>query len=376
MKIAHLTSVHNRFDTRIFSKMSVSIVAHGCEVSLVVCDGKGNESIQGVNIYDVGFVRGRFNRMRVAPHKVFTKALTLDVDIYHLHDPELIPIGVKLINLGKLVIFDSHEDVPKQILGKPYLNHFFRLIISYLFSRYEYWAFPKFSGLIAATPYIRDKLLKINPNSIDINNYPMLDELFNNLSWKNKSLSISYVGGIDRLRGILEVCDAMALLKFKVRLNLVGLFSNEHLKKTVALSFGWNMVNEFGFLSRNEVKKVLEQSIAGLVTFLPLPNHISAQPNKMFEYMSAGIPVIASDFPLWREIIVGCNCGLVVNPLDPHSIAQAIDFLVANPDKAELMGKNGREAIVSKFNWPIEQKKLLNFYSNILNGISNTSDTK
>jgi glycosyltransferase involved in cell wall biosynthesis len=107
--------------------------------------------------------------------------------------------------------------------------------------------------------------------------------------------------------------------------------------------------------------------MAGLVTFLPLPNHIDAQPNKMFEYMSAGIPVIASDFPLWREIIQGDDCGLLLDPLNPAAIAHAIDYLVSHPEEAQRMGKNGRTAVETKYNWTMEEKKLLAFYDNILN---------
>jgi glycosyltransferase involved in cell wall biosynthesis len=117
------------------------------------------------------------------------------------------------------------------------------------------------------------------------------------------------------------------------------------------------------------VAKILENSLAGIVTFLPSPNHLEAQPNKMFEYMSAGIPVIASDFPLWREIISGNDCGLLVNPLKPLEIAGAIDYLVNNPAEAKRMGRNGRLAVIEKYNWPMEEKKLLRFYDSILKGM-------
>jgi glycosyltransferase involved in cell wall biosynthesis len=96
-----------------------------------------------------------------------------------------------------------------------------------------------------------------------------------------------------------------------------------------------------------------------------LPNHVDAQPNKMFEYMSAGIPVIASNFPLWNEIVLGGACGLTVNPDDSYSIAKAIDFFINNPAQAKIMGQNGRLAIQEKYNWEIESDKLFKFYHSL-----------
>jgi glycosyltransferase involved in cell wall biosynthesis len=97
-----------------------------------------------------------------------------------------------------------------------------------------------------------------------------------------------------------------------------------------------------------------------------MPNHIDAQPNKMFEYMSAGLPLIASDFPLWREIVEGNDCGVCVDPADPAAIAEAIDRLVENPDLARRMGENGQRAVHERYNWAIEEKKLLALYDTVL----------
>ena len=365
LKVAHVTSAHPRYDIRIFRKECRTLAEHGYDVSLIVADGKGDECVEGVKIVDAGLLPGRLNRIFRTTRYVFKKALEINADIYHLHDPELLPIGLKLKRQGKVVIFDSHEDVPKQLLSKPYLHPLLRRIISTVFAVYERFVCSRLDGIVTATPFIRDKFLGMNSTVLDINNFPMIGELDAEVPWENKQNEVCYVGGIASIRGIREVVASLALKKSPVRLNLVGEFSESAVEQEVKALAGWDSVNACGQLGRNEVREVLGRSVAGLVTFHPLPNHIDAQPNKMFEYMSSGIPVIASNFPLWRDLIEGSDCGICVDPLQPQAIADGIDFLVSNPERAKQMGRNGQHAVYTHYNWDVESKKLIEFYKKL-----------
>jgi len=365
-KVVHLSSAHPRYDTRIFIKMCSSLAAHGYDVSLVVADGRGYEDKNGVAIFDVGDkTGGRLSRMTKTVKQVYKKARELDGDVYHLHDPELMPIGLKLKKRGKKVIFDAHEDLPKQLLSKSYMNAFLRYFLSSVFSWYENQACKKFDAIIAATPHIRDKFLQINPNSIDINNYPLLGELKTTSKCSNKKNEVVYIGGLSKIRGIKEIVKSLDYAN-DVRLNLAGLFSEMNLKNEVKDYPEWSRVNELGFLNRNQIASILKDSKLGLVTLYPTINYLDALPVKMFEYMAAGIPVVASSFPVWKQIIETAECGICVDPLDPKAIGEAIKYLIDHPGEAEQMGKNGRQAVEEKYNWSIEEKKMLGLYTSLV----------
>ncbi len=365
LSICHLTSAHPRYDTRIFIKQCSSL-ARKYNVTLIVADGKGEEFANNVNVLDVGKFKSRKDRMLNAPKSIFKCALEVNADLYHLHDPELIPIGLKLKKLGKKVIFDAHEDLPNQIQSKHYLNPIIKKILSVLMKVYEKFSCSKFDGVVAATPIIKEKFLKINNNTVDINNYPIVTEFKENNYTLISTKKVCYIGGLADVRGINEMVNAIDLVKTDTKLVLAGNFDDPNLELKIKQLSGWAKTDFLGYLDRSEISNILSTSIAGLVVLHPTQSYLDALPVKLFEYMCAGIPVIASDFPLWRSIVNDAQCGKCIDPLNPLEIAKAIDFFHDNPNLVKIMGENGKNAVMEKYNWFIEESKLFTFYENMI----------
>lgn len=362
-KIVHLTSVHKRYDVRIFLKECITLVEAGYEVYLIVADGQGDEIKSGVNILDVGSSRGRLDRMWNTTRRIYVKALSIQADLYHFHDPELIPIGLKLKRHNSKVIFDSHENYADDLQDKQYINSFFRPIISRVYRWYESHSIKKIDSVIAATPSIRDYFLSKGVVSLDINNFPFESEFVTKKS-DNKLYDAVYIGSISEVRGVRLLVESFSINN-NLKLGLAGSFSDEEFSNNIKKSSGWPSVEFLGYLDRAGVADLLSKSKVAVVTFLPAPNHIESQPNKMFEYMSSGLPLVCSNFPLWREIVEGNDCGLCIDPSSKNEVASAIKYLVENPEVADRMGSNGRKAVLAKYNWAVESKKLVSFYKEI-----------
>jgi glycosyltransferase involved in cell wall biosynthesis len=367
IKICHISSVHSRSDTRIFLKQCLSLAQANFEIYFLVIDQLENDHVKGVEIINCNSKKSslnRFKRMFLGPKLLEEKINELEPDIVHFHDIELIFLSQRIKKKGIHVVYDVHEDTPSQILEKEYLPKWIRKIFPKILDFTEKKISKKIDAIVTATPHIKTLFENINPRVIVLNNYPLHDELFSGRLNPIARTGFCFVGGITVIRGIKEV---VASLRYSnEHLHLAGKFQSVSFKKSILEGKSNDKIKYHGFLQRSEVSKLLETSIAGVVTFLPSPNHVNAQPNKLFEYMSAGLPVIASNFPLWKTIVEGNNCGICVDPKDPSQIAEAMIYLRDNPQVAKAMGENGRKAVLEKYNWKNEEKKLIDLYNTLL----------
>lgn len=373
--ICILSSVHQAFDVRIFNKEAKTLINSGYNVTLI-CQHDKTEVIDGIKIIGLQRPYNRFFRIFRTNRELFHIAKKENADIYHFHDPELIIVAIllKMLNGAKL-IYDVHEDVPQDILTKNWIgNIILRKIISLIFDKLEKLSCIFLDTIVAATPDIARKFP--SGKTTLVGNMPIISAT-NKIKYsdiKDTNFSLVYAGGLTRIRGIKETIQALNYLENdNIELWLLGKWENEDFKKECQSLKEWNKVKYLGWVPFKEANNYLLKADAGLVCFWPEPNHVESMPNKIFEYMEASLPIIASNFPSWKKIIEGNNCGVCVNPRDPKKIAEAIKYLMEHPDKSKKMGESGRKVILAHYNWEIESKKLLNVYNELCKNMNKSS---
>jgi glycosyltransferase involved in cell wall biosynthesis len=373
IRIAHITSVHDALDSRIFERECRSLARAGYDVLIVAPNGSGpnrdgNRTVEGVRIRTVRSPRNRFERLIVTGPAVVRAALRERCELFHFHDPELIVCGLWLRLLGKRVVYDAHEDVPKDIAQKHYIPQPLRRPVAFVVEQVSRLATRAFDATIAAAPSIADGL---RGRRIVIRNYPVIGELLNIRSrpWQARSRAAIYAGSITESRGIREMLSAIAspALPADARLTLAGRFDDPYLEAQLARDPAWERIEYVGWLEANELWRVMADAKVGVVALHPTSTFVDSLPTKLFEYMALGLPVVASDFPSWRSIVEPAQCGILVDPTDPRAIGEAVAYLLKHPDRAEAMGRSGQGAVSSQYRWDSEAQQLLALYAALCN---------
>ena len=303
--------------------------------------------------------------MTLGVFRMWRAVRSLRPRLVHFHDPELISLGLILRCFGHKVVYDVHEDLPRQVLTKYWLPTFVRRPVSWIASVVEWLAARIFNAIVPATPKIAERFPLRKTTTVQ--NFPILDELVKAevVPYQKRSALFAYIGGLTRERGACEMINAVTHIA-NAQLHLAGVFQPRSLQTELEALLGWQKVVFAGWANRIKVAEILGKAKAGLVLLHPTRRYLDAYPTKMFEYMSVGMPVIVSDFPLWRQIVEDAGCGLIVDPLDPKAIADAMQWILDHPAEAEAMGRSGREAVEKDYNWNTEADKLVTLYKKLL----------
>jgi glycosyltransferase involved in cell wall biosynthesis len=362
-RVVHLTSAHSIDDVRIFHKECRALARAGFDLVLVG-PGKGKTKIEDVSIRVVPVTGGRLRRMTITVWDLFVGALVSRATVCHFHDPELIPAGFLLKLLGRRVIYDVHEDCPRDILTKDWIPAIIKRPLAVAMSAVERAAGWAFDAIVAATPTIADRFPA--GKTITVRNVPILEEFSetSEAEYAGRPFQVCYVGLLGRWRGLFDMIEAAGRVGNGATqcLLLAGRFAGAVEEAECRNAPAWRNVTYLGWLDRPRLARLLGRVRAGLVVLHPKASLVDAYPTKMFEYMAAGLPVVAADFPLYREILDDGRCGILVPPADPAALARAIEWIFGQPGDAQAMGQRGRRRVEALYTWTAEREKLLRLY--------------
>ena len=370
MKITIVAPIHIYSDVRVFQKEAKTLAASGYQVTLIAkSDGPRWED--GVKIVPAPIASNRVMRF-LTWFGVLRLALAQRADVYHLHNPDTIPVAFALKFCRKRVIYDTHENFAQFILIKHWIPRVLRPVLALVVSWLEAAVSRVVDRSIATEAGVVQRL---GPNAVLIENPPVTQgRLIDDAHAAAKKLTrgpefrVIYVGTISRARGLDAMIDALEQVNQKrlCRLWLIGGGADLEIEEARQRP-GWAWVDYLGVLPQSKAFGYMLKSDVGLVTFLNIGGHAYLNPNKLFEYMLFGIPFVASDFQAWRRLVDEVGAGVFVDPAAIGDIAQQINWMAEHPDERSQMAARGSSFVLTTYNWVIESKKLLSVYRSVTN---------
>lgn len=368
--ICHVISGYFRNDARVFLRQCKSLHNNGFHVTILTNDGSPDEVLDGIPVYDCGKPWPRWKTLAAATRQFLDKALEIDADIYQLHSPELLPLGLALKRAGKKVVYDAHEDMPRHLLEKEWLPHFSRRIVSSAFECYMLRTLRQYDGIVSPHSHVVANLNQLLGKGLLIANFPLIANNwdFGEDQFVRRSNILCYSGTVYSYSNQEEIVSALNDFD-DLEYHIAGYIDEEHGKRLAMMS-GGDKVEFHGRLSRPDLHAFYEAALIGVVVYdykLNLGNKLGSYgTNKIFEYMEAGIPFICTDYQLWQDIVERYDCGICVPPGDVAAISNAIEYLVSDKARAYRMGQNGRRAIIEEFNWSSEEKKYVELFNKLM----------
>jgi glycosyltransferase involved in cell wall biosynthesis len=374
MHICHITTVHPVGDARILFRMCCALAKKGLSVELIA---PGEVPLNGVPVRFSSWNgkiahAGRLQRIRLA----LQAALSAHANIYHFHDPELIPLGLalKVLRRSAAVVYDVHEDYPAFMMEKYWIPKSLRPLFSRGARYANAIAARCLDGIVTADPGVENDFLKSAGDKTAVYyNFPVLSQFEPSLEEQTRiDADLVYVGGMSDRAGTFVLLDALTLLaRENVRpcVKLAGYTDGDEGRRAVQNGIQTRglqgHVKLHGRLPYSQVPAWIRSGRIGLVTLQAIPKFMKNIPSKMFEYWACGLPVIASDLPPIRQFLLDGKNGLFFQPSSPEDLARAIRFLLNHPAEARTMGDFARELVRSKWNVDRQIDHLVNFYERI-----------
>ncbi|WP_057908780.1 glycosyltransferase family 4 protein [Latilactobacillus graminis] len=368
--IMMISAVHVWTDTRIYFKEAQSLAQAGHRVIFYAQDFKSPKP-DDVNL-EMHYLpkRRRFMRWRhwwTLYHAYDQQPVTW----LHIHDPELLVVGwlLKWRFGDRLnIVYDMHEHLPAAILTKPWIPHGLRRLAASLFAKIEKGLMKSCHTVIFAEIAYKQYYQTLNLKKVDVLNYPLKTPRKPSDKQPQAPFILVYVGVLTAQRGLDNMLNALDVLvnqmALNVQLKLVGPLNDDErrLAKLISTKHLGANCQLTGRLPYDALEAIYQSADIGLCLLTPTPNNVNSVSTKLFEYMAASLPIVASDFQNFKSLFQQYPCGVVVKPDDAQVVANLIKAMLIAPKRRKQYGETGRKAFEQVFNWESEAQKLLAIY--------------
>ena len=300
-------------------------------------------------------------------------AASINPDLFHVHEPELLG-AVIAVAKGRPVIWDVHESYLDVLLERHWIPQILRPFLHFGWDHRERQLLRQCAGVVVVTEQIAQRYKALHKKVQIVANHPDL-EAFRGLPLPCRDgKTCVYAGIISPSRGLSIVPRALAILKNRnlaIPFKIAGIVSPEGylqdlVREAIDLGVG-DMIQYQGILTKENTILLQHESSISLVPNPPTGNNVASFPTKLLECMALGLPIVYSNLPNYEAVAGAAKAGISFDVSKPEQMADAIEFLVKNPDIAKQMGESGQRAVRERLNWSVESTKLLAMYQEILN---------
>lgn len=374
-RVCHITTSHRSTDNRVFQRECRALAKSGFDVTLMARHPR-EEIIDGVRMLPLPSLN-RLGHVFLLPKAAISEAAKLNADIYHFHDPGMLPWALSLArSRGAKVIWDAHElysATIKQYYFKPL--PFVSSALARVFDWVEKRCCAGFAGVVTVSEPLRDRYASwgarvvMARNMIDMNDLPPIK------TPRTQGLYTLFTSGtLDESRRARIMFEAFAMFQRgapNACLRVLAYFGSSYEEESVK-----RLIHESDLSGSVRIERAkpwtelmaneTPHANVGLVLFSRCQNSLVTLPNRLFEYWSRGLPVIATDTPIMKKYVGANDAGLVVNTDSAEELADAYRYYYDNPDVAQRHGQNGYKLVSEKYNWNNEFNNLKALYDEIL----------
>ena len=367
--VCHVTSTHSPTDSRVLFHECRSL-ARRYRTLLVCRDDAGPREIEGVEILALPRARGRLARFAGAS-EIVDAAQATGASLFHFHDPELLPAMAKMRRQNtQRVIYDAHEHYPDAMDQKAWIPRPMRPAAARWADRLERNHVAFFDAVVVADAALKRRFEALNPRVVELDNYPPLSLFPSSSALSAIPPTLVYIGSVSRVRGFYQMVEVVSRVREQcpdARLVIYGKPTEDVARDLAGFleTVPPGAVEMRGPISYGEIGDALREAWVGLSLLQPHPKYEKNVSMKVFDYMAAGVPYVASEFAPLRAATGGVG-GSLVTPGAVDEAAQAMLALLRDDDARLRRGREGRALVERSLNWESMESRLFGLYEQLL----------